>query len=566
MTEEERVRIVSEEYADLIVDYRYNPRVLEEFDNAIVHIMNEAYAVIHVPVPDYPWRIVKEYSYSIIPKTYGLTSEISLDASGVDELRAIPGFDLRGQGVLIGIVDTGIDYLNPVFLNENGTTKIVSIWDQTIQSEEGYPFDTYYGTEYVADQINLALLSEDPLAIVPSMDFVGHGTMMAGVAAGTENEEVEFVGVAPEAELVVVKLKQAKEYLREFYFIPEDVVCYQENDIMWGVQYCIQVARQLKRPIAICLGLGTSQTAHTGFSHLSSFLSILGDFNNVGIVTAVGNEGNLGRHYYGAIDPDIGYNTVELNVGEDEGSFHMELWGDFPGVYSIEIYTPGGEFIPRITTGLRVTREISFIFEQTIIYIDFQLVETLTGDQLILFRFENATPGIWQINVYGQGDLATGFHIWLPMGNFVSLDTNFIQPNIYTTIVAPGTSIIPITVTAYNPINDNLYVNASRGYTRSDDIKPELAAPGVNYIAPSLNNEFELYTGTGVAAAHTAGIVALFLEWAVVRGNDVGVDTVVIKKFLIRGARRREFLTYPNRDWGYGIIDLYNTFDILRGD
>lgn len=564
MTGENRIGIISEEYADFIIDYRNNPQLLEGFDNAYVHIMNEAYAIVHIPLNTLPERILSEYSYTIIPKVLGLVSEVSLEASGVERLRNQPAFNLTGRGILIGIIDTGIDYLNPVFRNENGLTKIVSIWDQTIQSEGGYPFETYYGTEYTAEQINLAIASENPLEIVPSMDYIGHGTMMAGVAAGNENEEVDFQGVAPEAEIVVVKLKQAKEYLREFFLLPADVAAYQENDIMWGVQYCLQVARRIGRPIALCIGLGTSQTSHADQSNLSNFLSILADFVNVGIVTAIGNEGNLGRHFFGTVTQETGNVTVELNVGPNENRFSMELWGGFPGLLSIDMLSPGGEYIPRIASGLKVNREVRFIFEPTVVNVDYQLTETLSGNQLILFRFLNVSEGVWRFTVYSQSDLPTPFHIWLPMGNFISDNTYFIQPNIYTTVLTPGTAFTPLAVTAYNPINGNLYVNASRGYTNDNAIKPELAAPGVNYIAPTLNGEFMNYSGTGVAAAHTTGIIALFLEWAVVRQNMVGVDTVVIKSFFIRGAKRRENLTYPNRDWGYGIIDLYNVFDILR--
>jgi subtilisin family serine protease len=564
MNGEERIEIISEEYGDFIIDYRYNPQLLERFSNAYLHIMNDAYAIVHISLNLLPERIIREYSYSFIPKVLGLTSEVSIDRSGVGTIRNLPDFNLTGSGILIGIIDTGIDYLNPVFLNENGLTKIVSIWDQTIQSEGAYPFETYFGTEYVDEQINQAIASDNPLDIVPSMDFIGHGTMMAGVAVGNENEEVAFQGVAPQAELVVVKLRQAKEYLRKFYLIPADVAAYQENEVMWGVQYCLDVANSIGRPIVICIGLGTSQTSHTGQSNLGNFLSVVADARNVGIVTAIGNEGNLGRHYFDTVTPEEGKVSVELNVGANENGFSMELWGDFSGLYSIDILAPGGEYIPRIASGLKVSREISFVFEQTVIYVDYEIIEALSGNQLILLRFLNASEGIWKFTVYSQGDLSSSFHIWLPMGDFISKNTYFIQPNIYTTVLAPSTAFTPLAVTAYNPINGNLYANASKGYTTDNVVKPELAAPGVNYISPTLNGEFINYSGTGVAAAHTAGIIALFLEWAVVQENMIRVDTIVIKNFFIRGARRSENLVYPNRDWGYGILDIYNVFNVLR--
>jgi hypothetical protein len=152
------------------------------------------------------------------------------------------------------------------------------------------------------------------------------------------------------------------------------------------------------------------------------------------------------------------------------------------------------------------------------------------------------------------------------MDDFITTETYFVQPNIYTTVLAPGTSPVPITVTAYNPVNGNLYVNSGRGYTRANVIKPEFAAPGVNYIAPTLNRTFAAFSGTSIAAAHTAGVSALALEWGTVRGNHPGMDSVEVKNFFIRGARRRENLNYPNRDWGYGILDIFNVFNLMRGD
>lgn len=564
MTEEERNQIISEDYADFIIDYRYNPGLLEQYAGETVHIINDFYAILHIPVSTIRDQIFRKYSFSNIPKVYGLTSMVSLEASGVFRTQNLPNLNLSGQGVLIGIVDTGIDYLNPVFLNENGTSKIVSIWDQTIASVDKFPFDSYFGTEYDAEQINLALTSVNPLEIVPSMDFVGHGTMMAGVAAGAQNKTEKFQGVASAAELVVVKLKQAKEYLREIFLIPKEAVCFQENNIMWGVLYCIQKARQLNRPLALCLGLGTSQTTHSGLTHLSNFLDIMGDFKNIGIVTSLGNEGDLGRHFFGKIMRGAKSIPVELNVDKNDSNFSMVMWGEFPGLFSIDITSPSGEYIPRIGGGLKGERRITFVFEETVLFVNYQLIESLAGNQLILLRFQNASAGIWNINVYEQSDFTSQFHIWLPMGDFISENTYFINPNIYTTLLSPGDASIPISVIAYNPLNEALYSSGSRGYTTDNRIKPELAAPGVNYIAPALNNEFIPYTGTGVAASHTAGIVALFLEWAVVRKKDISVDTIVIKNYLIRGAIRKENISYPNRQWGYGIINIYNVFDIFR--
>lgn len=563
MTAEERSRITSEDYADLFITYNGNMRVFDAFENATVHIINFFHAVVHVPVSQVTNEIIYRYGYSVMPALYGLVSQSSQEASGIFRLRSIPTFNLRGQGVLIGIIDTGIDYTNPAFRNADGTTRIAAIWDQTIESES-FPSFTFYGTEYTREQINEALRSEDPLSIVPTTDEIGHGTMVAGIAAGNEIPGNNFVGVAPDAELVVVKLKQAKRYLRDFFLIREGVPCYESNDILFALEYLRLTAIALNRPIAVCISVNTSFGPHDGRDALTSYLSLISRNVGFGVVIAAGNEGNARRHYFGRINENTGYDMVELSVGENEAGFTMELWGNPPGLYSVDIQSPSGEYIPRIIPRLDEFREISFIFEQTVIYLDYQMIEEQSGDELILFRFVNPTAGIWRIKVYGEIQVDSSFHIWLPMEGFISDNTFFIRSDPFTTILNLGCGRYPITVTAYNDEDDSLYLDASRGFTRTDVIKPEIAAPGVNIVAPSINNGFVEVTGTSAAAAHAAGVAALLFEWAIVRGNQPMLNTLDMKILMIRGARRKLDLTYPNRDWGYGILDVYNIFDSLR--
>ena len=559
MTQEERNRIVSEEYADLY----FGEFLLEGMDisDYTLQYLNDFYGVMHVPVEVITNNIIRERSYASLPLLYGMISEASIEVSGITRLRNIPNFNLRGQGVLLGIVDTGIDYTNPIFQYEDGTTRIQSIWDQTIQSDN-LPSGFNYGTEFTSEQINEALKNSNPYEIVPSKDEVGHGTMIAGVAAGKEVSEDGFYGVATDAEIVVVKLKTAKKYLKEFFRMPEDIICYQENDIQIGIEYLIRTAYVLNKPIAICIALGTSQGPHTGWGEFSTNLSYQAEYSGVAIVVAAGNEGNSRRHYYGVIDRKMGYDTVEMNVGQEERGFSMELWGNAPNLYTVDILTPSGEFIPKIAVQLDESREISFIFEPTVINIDYQMVEY--ANQLILFRFTDPEPGIWKFNVYGEGEFEQRFHIWLPMGDFVTKETFFIRSNPYTTILSVGNAILPITVTAYNGVDDSLYLGASRGYTKSDIVKPEIAAPGVDVVGPTLDGGFANVTGTCVSAAHTAGVAAMLLEWGIVKGNLPNMNTVDMKSFMIRGARREEDMIYPNRDWGYGILDVFNIYNRLR--
>ncbi|HHT97693.1 MAG TPA: S8 family peptidase [Clostridiales bacterium] len=567
MTPEERNRIIDNDYFDLIIDYNADPSLLNMFKNASINIINIRYAIVHISYEDVNNYLGLAVGYSTLPHCYSLTSTVSLETSGVLKVRSTPGLNLQGSGTLIGIIDTGIDYTNPIFKNNDGTTRIVSIWDQSIVTEK-YPENFYYGTEYTRGEINFALHTLDPYSVVPSKDEIGHGTMLAGVAGGKIDISNQFSGVAPEAEFVIVKLKDAKQNVKDFYKIPEDAICYQENDIMLAAKYLYRRAIELKKPIVICIGLGSSQGAHDGSDPIEDYLTSLGTNNGVAITVSAGNEGSARRHFFGTINKMVGYIDVELNIAEGESGFTMELWGNTPGIYSINILSPSGEFIPRIPARIFENRTISFIMEETRIIILNALIESLSGDQLIGIQFQNPSPGIWRFQVFNSGDMNVGFNVWLPMGDFISGDTYFIRSSPETTILSPGNGFVPITITAYDPIANSLYRDASRGYTRTGEtvIVPTIAAPGVNITVPTLEQGFSTGTGTGVATAHAAGVAALLLEWGIVRGNYSRLDSVGIKKLMIKGARRNPNIKYPNRDWGYGMIDAYNIFTVLRRD
>lgn len=558
-----RDKIYSNDYFDLLIGYNGDPAVLEGYDEDAVNIINFFLAVAHVPVAQIDEEIISRLSYGVIPGLFGTIADSNLEASGILRLRNIPNFNLRGSGVLIGFLDTGIDYTNPVFQNADKTTRIVSIWDQTINTDQ-IPEGMAFGTEYDSNQINEALNSTDPFAVVPSRDEVGHGTMIAGIAAGNEVPESGFYGVAPDAEIVAVKLKPAKENLKRFFRVPENQLCYQVNDILFAYQYLINVATKTGKPFVICNAVDTAQYAHDGQGFVSTWLSFQASNVGISILTAVGNEGNARRHYAGFIDEAAGSDTVELNVGQDEKGFSMELWGASPDLFTIDITSPSGEYIPRLDLRFRETRNITFIFDPTVIYLDYSLVETQNGDQLILLRFSNPSPGIWRFKVYGRGIAPLRYNIWLPMGNFITDDTFFIRSDPATTLLSISCATTPIAVTAYNTADDSLYLNSGRGYTRLQYIKPDIAAPGVNILAPTPDHDFVSVSGTSAAVAHTAGIAAMLFEWGIINGRYPNMSTQDMKVFLMRGARRNIDREYPNRDWGFGILDIYNVFESLR--
>jgi subtilisin family serine protease len=558
--------IVNEEYIDFIADYKLASN--EELANSEICSIqiDSTFTVVYIPDILVPEKSLDAYGYKVFVRLMGLMDEQSIEASGVKRLRNMSGLNFRGQGVLIGIVDTGIDYTHKAFINADGTTKIVSIWDQTIQGGPP-PEGLYYGTEYSRDQINTALQINDSRALVPTTDDVGHGTFLAGIAAGFEDNANEFSGVVPDAELVVVKLKPAKKFIRDFYMVNQDVICYQENDIMLGVKYLLEIAAKYKRPISISIGLGTTQGDHDESGALSIYLSSVTQMNGVSVSIAAGNEGNTRHHYESVMLVGTNTETVEMNVGPKEQGLYLEIWGTSPNTFGIDLISPGGEYMPLIVPRINERREISFIFETTTINIYFQLVGSRAGAQLVILRLKNPTEGIWRIGIHKMNKtLPLIINMWLPIRAFIGEGTYFMKSSPYVTLTSPANVYLPIVVTAYDDLNDSLYINASRGFTRTERISPSLAAPGVNVTGPFLDNSYTTMSGTSVAAAHTAGIAAMLLEWGLVRKVLDNMDGTDVKNLLLRGAKRDSNITYPSREWGYGIIDIFGVFENLRGN
>lgn len=551
--------IVSEDYIDLLVENETLPL----YSNNPTTYITYAYTMVHLPSSLLDKCSLGTYPYYIFPYIYTLDSTISLEKSGIQQIQLNPNFNLYGQGVLVGIVDTGIEYQHQAFLQQDKTTRIVSIWDQTIQ-EGGSPPDGFsFGTEYTREMINTALASDNPLSIVPSQDNNGHGTMLAGIIAGNRNISADFSGVVPDSELVVVKLKQAKIINKEMFAIPPEKLGFQETDIMLGVNYLLSVAQKLNRPLAICIALGTNLGGHDGFSTLSRFLSDVNRLPKIGVAVSAGNEGNTRRHYLGTTKVGQKTTEFELKVGKNENSFAMELWQQVPYRVSIDIRSPTGEYIAPIYPSFSDCFELNFIFESTIIWVNNYIFERQSGNQLILLRFANPQEGIWKFGVSNIENAASEFNVWLPCDHLISDDTYFLEANPDITLTSPGTATAPVTITAYDSATDGIAIFSSRGYTRINGIKPDLAAPGVDLTCPTLNNSYGSVSGTGAATAHTAGIIAMVLEWAIVSGNYPFINGYIIKQLLIRGANRSLVMPYPNNIWGYGKIDVYGLFKML---
>lgn len=550
----------NEMYADFVVKYMGDfQKDLGDVPGLIFQKINAIYGVVYAPLTEIDALNISTYSYSFIPKCYTHMDFGSLSASGITRLQEHPYLQLKGQGTAIAIVDSGIDYRNSLFQNEMGS-RILCIWDQTL---EGDGTEVPYGRVFWKNDIDRALASENPLEIVPSTDTNGHGTRMAAVAAGNYFPEENFSGAAPEAMLIVVKVKQAKKYLREFYLFPSGAELFQENDIMMGVDFAVRTANDRKLPLSVCLGIGSSQGAHIGRNPLSIYVDYASQFSRISVSIAAGNEGAARHHYAGRLTHRENQASAELRVGNKEPGFTLEFWGEPPEIYNLSLQSPTGEILDISASLGDVTQELSFIFVETRVEVNYVSIERQTGYTLAYFRFIQPAAGIWRIFVQGRDGQNVEFHMWLPVQGLISEETYFLEPSPYNTVTAPGDSLESITVTAYQYRDNSLYVQASRGFMPDGNVVPQVATPGVQIRVPQLNGLYCLASGTSFSAAQTAGAAALLFEWAVVRGNQPYFTGSSVKNYITRGAKREDRLTYPNRDWGFGRMNLYHTFELL---
>ncbi|EIW6614761.1 S8 family peptidase [Clostridium perfringens] len=449
-------------------------------------------------------------------------------------------YNLTGEGILVGFLDTGIDYTHNAFKDDEGNTRIE------------YIYDLENGVVYDKNKINEALKSEDPFSIVPEIDLSGHGTHVAGIACAGGNINFDNYGVAYKSSIAMVKIT-GENSLRAAL----------STQLMRGLKFLMDKSNEINKPLVVNISLSTNDGSHNGSSLLEKYIQTFTQLQKAVIVVAAGNEGNSAHHVGGEMKKE---EDLDLNIGEGEKGIILDFYKPVLVDVSVEVISPTG-----VSTGpmeLSESYKERFVGrEKIVVYstgpkpFDIQGQTTIS----ILPLGDTITSGGWRIIVRKLNNYEGYFDIWLPIAEGLNERTRFLQPDVYNTLGIPATVEGVISVGSYNFLNNNLSAFSGRGVVRPEWlIKPDLVAPGENILSTVEEQGFDTKSGTSMAAPQVAGICALLFEWGIIRNNDPFLYGERIKYYLIKGAKRTIFgEAYPNPDLGYGFVCLDRTMELL---
>ena len=535
---------------ELIVKYSGTLEAVRQTARSVTELLN-GYAVIVIEEE----RIgqlaqLPEVEFIEKPKKLYFQTDVGRQVSCIDIVQDMP-LSLRGKGTLIGIVDSGIDYENAEFRNEDGTTRIVSLWDQSVNGRP--PAGYLAGTEYTREQIDAALATEDKEVrrqMVKTSDVSGHGTAVAGIAAGNGrgSEGRRFRGAAPEAELIIVKMGA-----------PREGGFPRTTELMRGVDYIVRKAVELRRPVAINISFGNTYGSHDGTSLVERFLNDIADMWKNVICIGSGNEGASAGHVSGKVRRQIS-ETVELAVQQREPALSIQIWKSYVDEMGVSVISPSGRQAGPFYEFLGAQRDILGDTELLIYYGEPKpysvkqeiYLSLLPGKQYI-------ESGVWKI-VLTPGRIVDGeYQMWLPTQTSLNMGTAFLQPNSMSTLTIPSTASLAVTVAAYDARTFSYADFSGRGpagmYEGENVLKPDIAAPGVRVTAPVPGGGYQSFSGTSFAAPFVTGSAALLMEWGIVRGNDPYLYGEKVKAYLRKGAKQLAgYERWPNALLGYGAL------------
>ena len=551
-------------YFHYIVQYEGNiEEDVSKHPGYYVTIINDRYAIlssnreleININPPFFSTIV-----YAAVPDIFTLQQISPIEASGANFLQLELPLRLTGSGVDVAIVDTGIDYLNEEFIRENGETKINYIWDQTITGGSPGSVDVPFGTTYdkntIQQAINAFRQGQSPYDIVPTRDEIGHGTNMSGII-GAIGKSPNLKGMVPDCSFVVVKLVESLAY-KDLFKI--NIPVFSIASIFPAIEFLHRYSLRSNRPMVIYFPLGSNLGSHKGNGILEQYLDSISTKSGIAIVTGTGNQGASQTHTSGFIPQVNDSRTIQLYISPEQRNIVLDIWIDSPNILSLAVISPSGESTGTISAEIGALETYSFVLENTSMTINYYLPEEYTGDQLIRIRLLDIKEGIWNFKLTGQVILDGVFNSWIPQEGVSVGGTRFVSSDPYGTITNPGTSDYVITSAAYNQTNNTVLNYSGIGFLSDYAARVDIASGGVNALTVAPNNTTAIVNGTSVSAAVVAGACAMLFQWGIVEGNDPNIYSQTIKTYIQRGAVQRGGDSYPNPQWGYGILNVVKMF------
>lgn len=549
---------------EIIIKYNGDIKKVAQELNFELEILSENYAIGTIEINKVQ-ELIKytEIEHIETPKTLTINLQDALSKSCVTSLNNSKDFNLTGKDVIIGIIDSGIDYTHPDFINSDNTSRILYIWDQTINiNTDNFSNNKYkvpdgftHGVEFTNQDINEALRSSNPYEIVPHIDTIGHGTAVAGIAAGNgRSSDGQNAGVAPEASLIIVKLgeKGFPSFART-------------TEFMRALKYIIDKAQKLNMPVCINISYGTNDGPHNGQSLFENFINNMAERWKTSIIVASGNEGAVGHHFQGKINSGE-LKDVQFFYAGKYPSFYITMWKNFVDNITVELILPDNK-----TTGEILSFDMTrnYTIGDLSIFVNYSQPQFYNSFQEIFFQIksnQNTPPvGIYTIRVRAGQIVSGNFNIYLPTTEEVSRETSFTNPSTNSTLTIPSSAQNVITVGGYDSSRGIISDFSGRGYTLNIIYtKPDLVAPSVGIITTKINGGYTAYSGTSMAAPFVTGSAALMMQWGIIQRNDPFLYGEKIKSYLKSGAQRLPNIIYPNNSWGYGSLCLYNTMTQLK--
>ncbi|MEG0846578.1 MAG: S8 family peptidase [Niameybacter sp.] len=472
-------------------------------------------------------------------------------------------YNASGKGVLVAVIDSGIDYSHVDFRNKDGSTRILSLWDQSIQGTppKGHIGGAYFTQEQIDEALRQDTL-EKRLEIVPSVDILGHGTAVAGIAAGNGNGSGgQNKGIAPNADLLVVKMKSKGTTLEDFRG-PTNA------DVMRGIAFALSEAGRLNKPLSLLLGVGLNEGAHIGYSNLEVFIDQMTLVWPSNMTVGTGNEANKERHTSGVVQPGQA-KDIQIAIEPDQKFYTANLYKNYVDDMSFVIIAPNGEKTDVLEDRIN---NVAYVFGNTsvLINVSIQPFSARTQELVILlegYGVDTVDPGIWTIRMIPNQIVDGGYNVWATVTNPILRPTRFLEPDPFTTLTIPSTGFL---ITSVSTINGRTLqtVNASgRGYTADERVKPDIAAPGLNLIVPQAGtiDKYTSYSGSSIAGAFVCGAYALFIEYGLRVKPESYLYGEALKGLVIKYAKRpMQFGAFPNQAYGYGILCITSVLDALE--